>query len=193
MSRPSSSELAQLNRLSNELREEFEERGHRIDKGLSADRAFGRGSRSSMTRELVADVISAAASPMGIDFRSVNGAGRELRFLSAVDRRYRLRRARRSVDGELVVPVSSDSALAIDELTLIREEHWGFLWVVNDDSQMAEVLIAEIVGFTEGRPGRLRFGEVIALGSPNSPRGGFRPTDEDLDLGDEDGFGRQAS
>jgi hypothetical protein len=195
MSHPPIEEIALLGRLANELREEFGQRGHLVDKAMEVDSAFRSRSRSSLTGDLVVDAISGAASRAGVDFRSVNGAGREFRFLSTVDRRYRLRRARRDRTGALVVPLSSDSALAIDETSLYREEHWTFLWITDAEGQIAEVLAAEIRDFTLGSPGHLIFGETIPLGGQPPSRGGFWPTEEGLegfeDFGDD--FGTAAS
>lgn len=176
-------ELRRLNHVADELREVFAERGHRVDQAMEADPAFGSGwSRAAVTRDLVVDATSAAASRIGIDFRPVNGSGREFRTLTGtVERRYRLRRARRDTDGSLVITASTDSALAVSEDSLFDQEQWTFAWIPSPDGLIDDVLVAEVVGFVEGSPGRLKLGRVIALGGGEFPTGGFEPADEDLD------------
>lgn len=197
MSRPSDVELELLRQVAGELREVFAERGHRVDQAMEVDPAFGSGwSRAAVTRDLVVDAVSAAASRIGLDFRPVNGSGREFRYLAGgVDRRYRLRKARRTADGTLEITASSDSALAAGETPLFEEESWAFAWTIASNGQIGDVLVAEVMGYVEGSPGHFILGSTISLVGEDLPTGGFRPTDEDLDgFGDEeddlgDGFG----
>lgn len=193
MSHPSPGDLLLLHQVADELREVFAERGYRVDLAMEVDHAFGSGwSRAAVTRDLAVDAVSAAASRMGLDFRPVNGSGREFRHLSGtVDRRYRFRRATRGSDGLLVVAASSDSALATShEGSLFEEEQWVFAWTLSPDGLIDEVLVAEVVGFEEGSPGHLRLGETIFLGGSGiSGGGGFRPIDEGLDGFDEENLG----
>jgi hypothetical protein len=184
MSQPTQEEVRLLGRIADELREVFAERGYRVDVAMETDPAFGSGrSRSSMTRDLVVDAVTFAASRCGVDHRAVNGDGRELRYLAgSIDRRYRLRKARRTTDGSLLITSSAASALAVDEDTLFIEETWTFAWTLTSDGMIDEVLIAEVVGYVEGNPGYLKLGRVIPLGGSGEPSGGFRPADEDLDI-----------
>jgi len=172
-----------LHAVADELHEVFSERGHRVDVALHADPAFGSGwSRSALTRDLVLDSVGAAASHVGLDFRPVNGIGRELRNLSrGVDRRYRVLRARRTGIGEIRVMCSTESALADDELPLYQEEPWVFAWIPTQDGLIAEILIAEITGYHEGQPGYLDLGTPIPLGGEHAPPSGFQPTEEPLE------------
>lgn len=192
MSQPSEQERQVLDRVADELRDVVAERGYRVDVAMAVDPAFGSGwSRSAVTRDLVVAAVSGAASRVGLDFRPVNGMGREFRFLSGiVDRRYRLRRARRGPDGGLLITTSSDSALATSlENSLLNEEKWLFAWTLGPDGLIDEVLIAEVVGFTEGSPGYLKLGRLIALAGHDEPLGGFHPTDEHLDgFGEDEDF-----
>lgn len=191
MSQISDAELDLLNHVADELREVFAERGHRVDVAMETDPAFGSGwSRAAVTRDLVVDATSGAASRIGLDFRAVKGSGREFRTTSGiVERRFRLRRAHRSADGELIINASSDSALALadeSEASLFDQELWAFAWILSADGMIAEVLLAEVVGFVEGSPGHLKLGRVIGLGGGEAPSRGFRPTDEGLDGFDDD-------
>lgn len=170
----------------------FAERGHRVDVAMEADPAFGSGwSRSAVTRDLVLDAVSGAASRTGLDFRPVNGSGRELRsFSGATDRRYRVRRARRQTDGTLIISASAESALATSEDSLLDVEQWAFAWISSSSGLIEEVLIAEVLGVAEGRPGHLVLGRTIGLDGSDMPSAGFRPADEGLaGFDDEEGLG----
>lgn len=183
MSSPSDVERDRLDFIAAELREAFSERGYRVDVALEADEAFGSGSsRSSLMRDLVMDAVSRSASRVGdIYFRPVNGAGREL---VGARHRYRIRRAKRDAEDNLIVEVSSESTLVLEEeSTLFSIENWIFGWVSNAEGLIAEVIAAEVLGVHPGSPGRLIFGDVLTLGSGGPTGGGFTPADEDLDLG----------
>jgi hypothetical protein len=183
MSSPSDVERERLDFIAAELREAFSERGYRVDVALEADEAFGSGSsRSSLMRDLVMDAVSRSASRVGdIYFRPVNGAGREL---VGARHRYRIRRAKRDAEGNLIVEVSSESTLVLEEeSTLFSVENWIFGWVSNAEGLIAEVIAAKVLGVHPGSPGRLILGDVLTLGSGGPTGGGFTPADEDLDLG----------
>jgi len=189
MSHPSETEVNHMSHIAGELREVFAERGHRVDEAMEVDPAFGSGwARSAVTRDLVVNAVSEAASHIGMDFRPVNGSGREFRHLdNSTDRRYRLRRAQRTAAGDLIVTANSESALGSEVGSLFTQEHWTFLWTLGADGQMDEILLAEVTGYIEGSPGRLKLGQTIALSGPAPTSGGFVPVDEDLnDFGDED-------
>ncbi len=183
MSSPSDVERERLDFIAAELREAFSERGYRVDVALEADEAFGSGSsRSSLMRDLVMDAVSRSASRVGdIYFRPVNGAGREL---VGARHRYRIRRAKRDAEDNLIIEVSSESALVLEEeSTLFSMENWIFGWVSNAEGLIAEVIAAEVLGVRPGSPGRLILGDVLTLLSGGPTGGGFTPADEDLDLG----------
>jgi hypothetical protein len=191
MSRPDDALLAQLNDIADELREVVAERGHRIDVALNVDQAFGSGqSRSWLTRDLVLDAIDEAASRLGIEFGTVNGSGRELRtFSDGVERRFRCRRASLDSEGNFKVVASSDAPLVVeDDSGLIPLEAWVFSWVSESSTELADVFVAKILGFTEGSPGHLELGApILLLGGGLPGGGGFRPTTEGLEGFDDDG------
>ena len=183
MSSPSDVERERLDFIAAELREAFSERGYRVDVALGADEAFGSGrSRSALMRDLVMDAVSRSASKVGgIYFHPVNRAGHEL---VGERHRYRIRRAKRDAEDNLIIEVSSDSSLALEEEpTLYSIENWIFGWVSNAEGLIAEVIAAKVLGVRPGSPGRLILGDVLALGSGGPTGGGFTPADEDLDLG----------
>jgi hypothetical protein len=185
MSLPSEVERQQLDWIADDLREAFNERGHRVDVALDADPAFGSGnSRSALIRDLVMEVVARSASQAGVYFQPVNGSGREL---IGEKHRYRIRRAKGRVPGNPIITVSSESSLGFEEEpTLFPMENWVFAWTTTADGLVADVFVGEVLGILPGSPGRLDLGQTLALGSDGPVNGGFTPTDEDLDLGFDD-------
>lgn len=187
MTQPTDRELNCLGQIADELVEVVAERGYRVDVAMDVDPAFGSGSsRSSVMRDLVSDAVVSCAGRLGVDSRPIRGGGRELRTLTdAVDRRYRLRRGRRSAEGQLVVTANSESSLAIDadEESMFGVEPWAFVWVLSAEGLIEEVLAAEVIGYEEGRPGQLVFGRLIHLGggAGDPKQRGFVPSEEGLE------------
>lgn len=189
MSLPSDAERRRLDEVAFDLREIFVERGHRVDAALEVDPAFGSGqSRSSLTRDLAMDAINRATSRVGdLYFQPVNGSGREI---IGSEHRYRVRRARRDSEGELIITASNESSLGYEEeLSLFPRALWVFGWIVDSDGLIAEIFIAEVLGISAGRPGRVLLGPDFPLGGGDSfGGGGFTPsTEDDLDDEDDDG------
>lgn len=184
MSLPSEVERQRLDWIADDLREAFNERGHRVDVALEADPSFGSGqSRSALMRDLVMSSIAQSASYAGVPFQPVNGIGREL---VGERHRYRIRRAKANEE-EPIITVSSESSLVLDEEpTLFPMENWVLGWISGADGLIADVFIAEILGIREGRPGQLILGSIRPIGTDGPIGDGFTPTDEDLDLGLDD-------
>jgi hypothetical protein len=183
MSQTSLRELDQLKRVASEMREVFEERGYRVDLALEVDPGFGSGgSRASLVRDLAIDAASAAASRHALDFRTVNGSGREFRcFSDGVDRRFRLRKAGRRADGTYVIPTNAKSAMYSDGDSLIPEELWVFGYTVTAESTLQNVFIAPVLGIEQGLPGHLILGRTVELVDAPATPAGFQPVDEDLE------------
>lgn len=198
MSHLSATEIARLCAVADEIRETFEERGYRVGEAMEVDVAFGTNrSRSALKRGLIDDAIKRAAGQQGLDFAPVRGGGLEIRtFNDFTERRHRVRSGYYSADGDLVVPTSSDSALAIDEsvASLRTIETWVFIVVTSDDpASTGDIVAAEVIDFVPGNPGRLVLRHTTPLiGTSTPPDRGFLPSDEDLDGFDdgEDGLGR---
>jgi len=196
MSQPSRNAVNRLSATAHQLREVFAERGHKIEVAQEVDPGFaGGGPRSALARALATDALSAAASHQGLDFRPVNGSGREIRLFSGgVDRRFRFRKADRGSHGTYRIPANTDSALTAneepDEPSLIPEEIWVLGYTRNNDDTMVEdVFIAPVRGRTEGSPGHLLLGPVIDLLTGNQAFPGFRPKDEPLEGFEDDDLG----
>lgn len=183
MSQPSAVELDQFKIVAAEMREVFDERGYRVEVALDVDPGFGSGgSRASLVRDLAIDAASAAASRHGLDFRTVNGSGREFRCVGdAVDRRYRLRKAARRADGGYVIPTNAKSAMYSDSDSLIPEELWVMGYTLTREGTLQDVFIAPVEGIAQGLPGHLILGPVIELVDAPAAPAGFQPTDEDLE------------
>ncbi len=188
MSQPPELQVERLRRVAHDLAEVFAERGYRVDSAMEVDPAFGSGTaRSAVARDLAVDAVSRAASQHGLDFRPVNGSGREFRCLEAgTDRRFRLKRARRTADGGYLIVANSDSALAVSEDSLFHEESWVFGYTLGDDHLIADIFIAPVRGYEEGRPGHLVLGPITELLTGHAPVGGFRPAEEPLDGFEDD-------
>jgi hypothetical protein len=192
MSHPSDAIVAQLSMVAEDLQEVVAERGYRIDVALDTDESFGSGqSRAWLMRDLVMDAIAEAASRAGIDFRPVNGSGRELRTIAdGVDRRFRCRSASRDSDDQIRVVASSDAPLMVecDEYALFPVEAWVFGWIASSPTHLDEVFVAPILAFVDGSPGHYDLGVPIPLLGPITPpgRGGFKPTSEGLEGFDDE-------
>lgn len=185
MSLPSDGERRQLDEIAFDLREEFEQRGYRVGVALGADPAFGSGdARSALERDLVREVLGRSSSRVGMGYRAVHGRGREL---VGEHHRYRVRRARLDAAGSPIITVSAESSLGVEEEpTLFPSESWVFGWIMGGDGLIADLFVAPILGIEPGSPGRLILGHALPLGSGSPFDGGFTPSDEDLDLGEDD-------
>lgn len=183
MSRPSDAELQQLDAIAVDLKETFEERGYRVELAMATDDAFTSGnSRSALMRDLAIAAVTVSASRTGLPFRQVLGGGHEL---VGHQHTYRLRKAKHDATG-LVITVSNESGLVSEEEpSLFPMAKWVLGWVPDDMGSVAEVFAAAVLGMEEGRPGRLVLGPPIALGTRDPIGGGFTPTDEGLDFGEE--------
>lgn len=187
MSLPSDAERLRLDAIALDLRETFAERGHHVDTALEADPAFDSGdARSALMRALVKETLGRAASIVGgVAYQSVNGSGREL---VGERHRYRVRKATRNASGDLVITASSESSLGVEEEpSLFPLEQWVFGWIPDGDGLIAEVFVAEVLGIASGSgPGQLILGHALPLGGGTPFGGGFTPSEEDLDLGEDD-------
>lgn len=186
MSQTSEEQFEQLVEIAEELREVFGARGHSVDVALSVDPAFTSGrSRSSLSRDLALSAIFAKASQVGMDFRSVNGEGKELRGGDGnVYRRYRLLRAKESATGEIAITANAQSSLSSEceeQGSLFPDEQWVFGWTLTTDGLIGQVFVCPVLGVSKGTPGHLLVGRLLHLHRAALPAGpGFRPATEYL-------------
>jgi hypothetical protein len=181
------SQLAAFREVAEEISEALGEKSHKVDVAMSIDEDFVSGqARSGLLRDIVLAAASSAASRGGVlDFRPVNGSGRELRLLVGLaDRRYRIRGATR-IGKDLRIRANSDSALTRtdpDESSLIPEEQWVLAWSTDSDDHLDDVFIAQVVGVTETVPHWLVLDAQTSLLMPRAtpPNKGFTPTDDAL-------------
>ncbi|MEC5200377.1 hypothetical protein RCH21_002623 [Arthrobacter sp. PL16] len=180
-----------LERVAVEIREVYEERGHNVDSALAQDPAFdasGR-SRSSLSRDLIAEAFMAGASRVGFDLDS--GAGGAKQFRVDLGRTFglvRLRKAEVTADGSYKVVANSSSTWGdVDEDTLFAEEPYvlGYTLV---SGQVGDIFLAKVNGVIEGNPGELVLGPAVLLGG-RSPitDGSFEPEIDDKLPGFDEG------
>ncbi len=178
-----------LHSLADELRETFSDRGHAIEKAVSADRAFRRTrrSQSSLVRDLVLDGVESAATKIGLGCIPVVGGSRDIQaFIGNADCRFRVLKARVHPDtGEYEIVASSDAIMTITDAepdALYPTERWVLGYTVDTDGILVQVFAAKVNGLSHDAVPRLLLGPVTELGtawmSP-TPGGGFHPLDED--------------
>lgn len=193
-----------LHRLADELRETFSDRGHAIEKAVSADRAFKRTrrSQSSLVRDLVLDGVETATAKIGLGCIPVVGGSRDIQaFIAVADCRFRVLKANIHPDtGQYEIVASSDAIMTITDSepdALYPTERWVLGYTVDADGILAQIFAAKVYGLSSDVVPRLLLGPVTELGTemvPPSPNGGFHPEDEDelagmdeLEEGEEDG------
>lgn len=200
-------ELADFQRVATALAQDFEADGHTVFVALDAHPSFkdDGAARGALQRAMARTSLSKASSQVGLDFRPVNGSGREFRIADdTLDRRYRLRSAKRSTAGELVIQHNTDSALCSPEepdglFPARKMKQHVFAYILDADGQIEDVVIAPIIDYTQGSPGLLVLGPETSLltRGAGAVAGGFIPTDEELDLGLDDesdeGLGEQGT
>jgi hypothetical protein len=194
MSQLSEDLRGQLSVVASEISETLEERGGRIDVALDLDESFHEGTaKTALERSLVVTGVQRGVGRVdGLSFQRV-GSGVEV-IAADEDGHYhhlRVRRAKRNATGDLVVTASSTSALVVgDESSLFTSHLWVLAFLLDDHHQLREFLASLVVGFEDGKPGRLILGKTYSIltipsvgGSPER----FRTTDDDLDFpGDEE-------
>jgi hypothetical protein len=170
--------LSDLNVVAFEILEVFEERGYRVDVAVQQDAAFeasGR-SRSSLSRDLIAEAFTTGASRRGFDLDSYNGGAKQFRIdLGHSIGVFRLKKADKTLEGFRVLTNSASTWADIDEDTLMAEAPYVFAYTF-ESSRISEIFVAPVLDVIEGKPGRLVLGEAIILNSSSpAPGGSFAP------------------
>ncbi len=178
-----------MDRLADEIRETFEERGHKIEIAVGLDPEFTRSRRprSALGRELVLGTVERATLPLGLGLRPVGGGGYDVvAYVDGTERRFRVLKA--TVDpgtGEFVIICRSDSILTVSDVEpddIVPVEQWVLGYTVDDRGIVAQIFAARVLGATPDAVSRLRLGSVTLLGTgllPGPGGGKFVPDDED--------------
>jgi hypothetical protein len=174
-----------LEQVAFEIREVYEERGHNVDSALAQDSAFSASgrSRSSLSRDLVAEAFVTGASRVGFDLDS--GAWGAKQFRATLGHSFgvfRLKKAERTANGSYKVVTNSSSTWGeIDEDTLIAEEPYVLGYTLRGN-EVEDIFFAKVNGVIEGNPGELILGRAVLLGGRGPIGGGsFEPeVDDDL-------------
>jgi hypothetical protein len=174
-----------LGQVAFEIREVYEERGHNVDSALAQDTAFSASgrSRSSLSRDLVAQAFVAGASRVGFDLDSGAWGAKQFRAnLGDSFGVFRLKKAELTANGSYKVVTNSSSTWGeIDEDTLIAEEPYVLGYTLSGN-QVDDIFFAKVNGVIQGNPGELILGRAVLLGGRGPIGGGsFEPAvDDDL-------------
>jgi hypothetical protein len=180
-----------LEQVAFEIREVYEERGHNVDSALAQDVAFSTSgrSRSSLSRDLVAQAFMTGASRVGFELDSGAWGAKQFRAsLGGGFGVFRLKKAERTAQGTYKVVTNSSSTWGeIDEDTLIVEEPYVLGYTLSSN-QVEDIFFARVHGVIQGNPGELILGRAVLLGGRGPIGGGsFEPVvDDDLPGFDED-------
>ena len=192
MSQPSSRELERLAGLAAEVYDAVDGDAFTVVKALNANDAFQMSAAPAHTleRSLLLPAIRRSASLVGL---GVDAVGSGIEIISddpgprTIRRLYRVKRVDRSVrDGQLKAVCSRESSLLrTDPDELWNVERWVFAFRFSDDHTIAELSVAEILGFedTGSGPLSIRLGSPFPL-LPAAPPDGFFSDDESL-FGDD--------
>jgi hypothetical protein len=184
--------VEEMHRLADEIREVFDERGHKIAQATRLDPAFTRSRRpqSALGRDLFLDTAERMASRLALGWRPVGGGGSDVvALIDGVERRFRILKATSDPEsGDLVIVCRSDSILTVADTEpddLVPVEQWVLGYTVDDQGVVVQIFAARVLGLTESAVPRLRLGAVTFLGTCQTPEPGgrFVPPDED-DLGE---------
>lgn len=172
-----------LEQIAFEIREVYEERGHNVDSALEQDAAFiGSGrSRSSLSRDLVAEAFMTGASRVGFDIDPTARGAKQFRAnMGNGFGLFRLRKAEVAADGSYKIVMSSSSTWGdMDEDTLIVETPYVLGYTL-DSNQIGDIFFATVNGVTQSNPGELILGRVVLLGGRGPVgSGSFDPVVDD--------------
>ncbi|PVY28357.1 hypothetical protein [Williamsia muralis] len=182
-----------LDQLANDIRETFDDRGHRIEQAISHDPAFrkNRKSQSSLGRDLFVDATELGSHRLGLNYRVVNGNASEVVLLVGdVYRYFRVRKAKWNADVDDFEVIGEESILTIEDAEegLYGAERWILGYTATDDEMVEKIFVARVLGVSGESVSRLVLGPATLLGTAGATPpggGGFSPPDED-DLGFDD-------
>lgn len=186
----SDAERAGLHDVAGWIRDEVEENGHLVDKGIGLHPAFDEQDdiASAMLRGLVLFGARHGARTCGlVPTRAYNGL--DLVWSEdGVYRKYRIKKAKKGKTGAFEMLVGTNSVLWQPQAeSLIVEEQWVLGYTVSATRNIDEVFAAKVIGITSHKVPHLVFGTIILLGSGSTtPPGKFTSDDEALLPGFED-------
>lgn len=179
--------------------------GHKVSVAMAEHTAFGVGwVETDLTRALICET---ARSLGGSRFRpdELGNGGVELVHVHrGVERRFRLRRAKRDAYGALQVVVNSDSILtgtareveatltlfgdSEPEPVVASHEQWVLAYLLHPVTRtFVEVIAGRVVGLlTSSPPYRLRLTDLAEIPFIATPPSNFPGAREDLDLDKDD-------
>jgi hypothetical protein len=187
-----------LEQIAFEIREVYEERGHNVDSALEQDPAFSRSgrSRSSLSRDLVAEAFMTGASRVGFDLDPAASGAKQFRVNLGNDfGLFRLRKAESAADGSYKIVTSSSSTWGdVDEDTLIAEIPFVLGYTLASN-QIGDIFFAKVNGVVPGNPGEIILGRATFLGGRGPiGDGSFEPVvDDELPGFEEDESDESAS
>lgn len=185
--------LRQLQAVAMLLDDVLQSQGHLVEKVGDLEPSFDQTWIESVLRRAL---LGAAVETGPWQVQSMQFGGREILITEAgVERRFRLRSAFRDASGRLVVTAGSESILSRQNEVLqgvlfgpppvVRSEQWVLAYVIDRQTKtLAEVVAAKPFDFANGKPGRLRFSEEIAITFASPEPRPFRGQEDDLELPD---------
>lgn len=189
-----------LREVAEEMIEATEADGHLVTKALAQHDAFSLSGapRSSLRRALIAQAAQRRASQVGLHTERKSMDSIEITHLDGlVETLVRLKSVKVNAQGESVAVCGADSTLLkVDGEKLAVEEKWILGYTVTDLDTIADIFVAKIRGFIDGKPVKLILGPPISLRRTTPTPGGFVSRDEELpgfethtDEGTDDGLG----
>lgn len=187
----SDAELAALHLVADWIRDEVEENGYLVTKGIKLHPAFDEtdGIASAMLRGLVVSGARDGARLGALTPTRAHNGWDLIWSEEGLYRKYRIKKATKSRSGAFEMLVGANSALVkLSPESLISEEQWVLGFTVTASRDIDDVFAAKILGVTGRRVQQLVLSAPIILGTGSTlPSGGkFVSAEEDFLPGFED-------
>lgn len=167
-------ELVALHAVADEIRDSLEEDGHTVETALDQNDCFTESNlpRSALTRRIVIRAARRGASQAGLGIDSLSDSLDLVWQGDKACRKYRLKRARVTKDGEYEFVVGDGSSLLQAEPdALWTTERWILGYTVVSGLVDA-IFVAEVKGATDDQVRRLVLGRIVDLSRDQSTDGG---------------------
>lgn len=187
----SDAELAALHLVADWIRDEVEENGYLVTKGIKLHPAFDEtdGIASAMLRSLVVAGARDGARLGGLTPTRAHNGWDLVWSEEGLYRKYRIKKSTKSRSGAFEMLVGTNSALIrLRPESLIGEEQWVLGFTVTASRDIDDVFAAKILGVTERQVPKLVLSTPVLLGTESTPptRGKFISDEEDFLPGFED-------